>query len=104
SLEATVALNIFAAGLVAALRRDPKAELEDIWALPMKRPATAWWPPGVHAFGSVRIGAAHAPFFVVVDRAGAPSAHRAALVAGWYRFREGPQPSGTGCLPQTLIL
>ncbi|NJD65440.1 MAG: hypothetical protein FIB00_09385 [Chloroflexi bacterium] len=104
SLEATVALNVFAVGLVASLRRDPKAEIEDIWALPTRRPTTAWWPPGVHAFGSVRIGGAGTPFFVVVDRAGAPSAHRAALVAGWYRFREGPQPWGTDCLPLTLIL
>lgn len=104
SLEATVALNVFTAGLVAALRRDPKAELEDIWALPTRRPTTAWWPPGIHAFGSVRIGGAGTRFFVVVDRAGAPSAHRAALVAGWYRFREGARPWGTGCLPLTLIL
>lgn len=91
SLEATVALNVFAAGLLAASRRTPDAELDDLWTLPRTRPADAWWPPGVHAFGSFRVGTAHAPFFVFVDRAGAPSAHRATLVAGWYRFREGPQ-------------
>lgn len=104
SLEATVALNVFAAGLAAALRRDPNAELEDLWALPTRRPTIAWWPPGVQAFGSVRVGAVRAPFFVVVDRAGAPSPHRAALVAAWYRFREGPQPRATGCFPPALIL
>lgn len=104
SLEATVALNVFAADLAAALRRDPNAELEDLWALPTRRSATAWWPPGVHASGSIRIGAGRAPFFVVIDRAGAPSPHRTALVAAWYRFREGPQPRATGCFPPALIL
>lgn len=104
SLEATVALNVFAAGLVTASRRTPDAGLDDLWTLPRSRSAEAWWPPGVHAFGSFRIGTAHAPFFVFVDRAGAPSAHRATLVAGWYRFREGPQRWGTGDVPPVLIL
>lgn len=104
SLEATVALNVFAARLVAASRRTPDSGLDDLWALPRTKPTDAWWPPGVHAFGSLRIGTAHAPFFVFVDRAGAPSAHRATLVAGWYRFREGPQPWGTGDVPPVLIL
>jgi hypothetical protein len=104
SLEATVALNVFVAGLVAALRRTPDAGLDDLWALPRSSPADGWWPPGVHAFGSIRISAANAPFFVFVDRAGGPSAHRAALVAGWYRFREGPQPWGRAGLPAVVIL
>ncbi|MBI2766266.1 MAG: replication-relaxation family protein [Chloroflexi bacterium] len=104
SLEATVALNVFAAGLVTASRRTADAGLDDLWTLPRSRSADAWWPPGVHAFGSFRIGTARAPFFVFVDRAGAPSAHRATLVAGWYRFREGHQPWGTGNVPPVLIL
>ncbi len=104
SLEATVALNVFAAGLVATSRRTPDARLDDLWAFPRTKPAGAWWPPGVHAFGSIRIGADNAPFFVFVDRAGTPSAHRATSVAGWYRFREGPQPWGSADCPPILIL
>lgn len=104
ALEATVALNAFAADLVTALRRHIGSELEGFWSLPNARPADAWWPPGVHGFGSIRVGTARTPFFVFVDRAGAPSAHRATLVAGWYRFREGPQTWGSRDLPPILIL
>ncbi|MCC6387463.1 MAG: replication-relaxation family protein [Dehalococcoidia bacterium] len=104
ALEATVALNAFAADLVTALRRHIGAELEDFWSLPRVRPEDAWWPPGVHGFGSIRVGTVRTPFFVFVDRAGAPPAHRATLIAGWYRFREGRQIWGHGELPPILIL
>jgi len=101
-LEATVALNAFAAGLAASLH-SADHEVSDFHVLPVRRPQDAWWPPGVQGYGCIRTVAGAAPFFVFVDRAGAPSAHRAALIAGWYRFREGPQPWGYD-IPPILAL
>ena len=103
-LEATVALNAFAAGLVASQRRGVEAEVGDFLSLPVGRHSDAWWPPGVRAFGHLQSDAIAAPFFVVVDRAGAPNAHRSALVAGWYQFRESRQPWGRDGVPPILIL
>lgn len=102
-LEATVALNVFAAGLVASLHRSADREVADLRALPVRRPQDAWWPPGVQGYGCIRAAAGAAPFFVTVDRAGAPAAHRAVLVAGWYRFRESRQPWGSE-IPPILVL
>lgn len=102
-LEATVALNVFAAGLVASLHRSADREVADLRALPVRRPQDAWWPPGVQGYGCVCAAAGAAPFFVTVDRAGAPAAHRAALVAGWYRFRETSPPWGKD-IPPILVL
>ncbi len=101
-LEATVALNAFAAGLAASLH-SADHEVADFHVLPVRRPQDAWWPPGVQGYGCIRAVAGAAPFFVFVDRAGAPSAHRAALIAGWYRFRKGPQPWGYD-IPPILVL
>jgi len=102
-LEATVALNVFAAGLVASLHRSADREVADLRALPVRRPRDAWWPPGVRGYGCIGTTAGAAPFFVTVDRAGAPAAHRAALVAAWYRFRESSQPWGND-IPPMLVL
>lgn len=102
-LEATVALNLFAAGLVASLHRSADREVADLRALPVRRPQDAWWPPGVQGYGCIPSAAGAAPFFVTVDRAGAPAAHRAVLVAGWYRFRESRQPWGSE-IPPILVL
>ncbi|MBE7520701.1 MAG: replication-relaxation family protein [Thermoflexaceae bacterium] len=102
-LEATVALNVFAAGIVASLHRSADREVADLRALPVRRPQDAWWPPGVQGYGCIRATAGAAPFFVTVDRAGAPAAHRAALVAAWYRFRESSQPWGND-IPPILVL
>jgi len=102
-LEATVALNVFAAGLVASLHRSADREVADLRALPVRRPQDAWWPPGVQGYGCVCAAAGAAPFFVTVDRAGAPASHRAALVAGWYRFRETSPPWGND-IPPILVL
>ncbi len=102
-LEATVALNVFSAGLVASLHRSADREVADLRALPVRRPRDAWWPPGVLGYGRIAATAGAAPFFVTVDRAGAPVAHRAALVAGWYRFREKSQPWGND-IPPMLVL
>lgn len=101
-LEATIALNAFAAGLAASLH-SADHEVADFHVLPVRRPQNAWWPPGVQGYGCIRAVAGAAPFFVFVDRAGAPSAHRAALIAGWYRFREGGQPWGYD-IPPILVL
>jgi hypothetical protein len=102
-LEATVALNAFAAGLAASLHRSAYHEVSDFHVLPVRRPQDAWWPPGVQGYGCMRAVAGAAPFFVFVDRAGAPSAHRAALIAGWYRFRDSGQPWGYD-IPPILVL
>lgn len=102
-LEATVALNAFAADVVASLHRSADGAVADFHALPVRRPQDAWWPPGVQGYGCIRAVAGAAPFFVFVDRAGAPSAHRAALVAGWYRFRDSGQPWGYD-IPPILVL
>lgn len=102
-LEATVALNVFSAGLVASLHRLADREVADLRTLPVRRPQDAWWPPGVRGYGCIRATAGAAPLFVTVDRAGAPAAHRAALVAGWYRFRESSQPWGYD-IPPILVL
>lgn len=102
-LEAAAAFNTFAAALVASTHRSADREVPDLHALPMRRPQDAWWPPGVQGYGCIRAVAGAAPFFVFVDRAGAPSAHRAALIAGWYRFREGPQPWGYD-IPPIIVL
>ncbi len=101
-LEATVALNAFAAGLAASLHRSADREVADIRALPVRRPLDAWWPPGVQGYGCIRTMAGAAPFFVFIDRAGAPSAHRAALIAGWCRFRDSGQPWGYD-IPPILV-
>ncbi|MCZ7576346.1 MAG: replication-relaxation family protein [Dehalococcoidia bacterium] len=102
-LEATVAFNTFAAGLVASLRRSPEREVADFRGLPVRRPQDAWWPSGVQGYGCIRSASGAAPFFVMVDRAGTPAAHRAALIAGWYRFRDGSQRWGND-IPPILIL
>lgn len=102
-LEATVALNAFAAGLAASLHRSAYHEVSDFHVLPVRRPQDACWPPGVQAYGCMRAVVGAAPFFVFVDRAGAPSAHRAALIAGWYRFRDSGQPWGYD-IPPILVL
>ncbi len=102
-LEATVALNAFAASLAASLHRSADGEVADFHALPVRRPQDARWPPGVQGYGCVRAVAGAAPFFVFVDRAGAPSAHRAALIAGWHRFRDSRQPWGYD-IPPILVL
>src|SRR5690606_17111740 len=87
-LEATVAFNAFAGRLVSSLHRGADREVADVRSLPIRRPQDAWWPPAVQGYGCIRSAAGAAPFFVAVDRAGAPAAHRAALIAGWHRFRE----------------
>lgn len=102
-LEATVALNAFAAGLVASLHRSAEREVADFRALPVRRPQDAWWPPGVQGYGCIRSASGAAPFLVMVDRAGTPAAHRAALIAGWYRFRGGSLRWGND-IPPILIL
>lgn len=101
-LEVTVALNAFAAGLAASLHSADHAVF-DFHVLPVRRPQNAWWPPDVQGYGWIRAVAGAAPFFVFVDRAGAPSAHRAALIAAWYRFRDGGQPWGYD-IPPILVL
>lgn len=101
-LEATVVLNAFAAGLAASLH-SADHEVSDFRVLPVRRPQDAWWPPGVQGYGCIRAVDGAAPFFVFVDRAGAPSAHRAALIAGWYRFRDSDQPWGYD-IPPILVL
>lgn len=103
-LEATVALNAFAVNLVASWRRAVDMELQDIWSLPVRRPANAWWPPGVEAFGWFQSGEQAAPFFVFVDRAGTPAVHRGALVAGWHQFGDRKQPWGRDNVPPILTL
>lgn len=103
-LEATVALNAFAANLRVSQRRSAEVELGDFWSFPVGRPRDAWWPPGVHGFGYLQSGGSAAPFFVFADRAGAPAAHRAALVSGWYHFRDGGQSWGRDSLPPILVL
>ncbi|MBE7518501.1 MAG: replication-relaxation family protein [Dehalococcoidia bacterium] len=103
-LEATVALNVFAADLRSALRRSAEVDLGDFWSLPVGRPRDAWWPPGVHGFGFLQSGGSAAPFFVFIDRAGAPAAHRAALVSSWYHFRDGGQSWGRDSVPPILLL
>jgi hypothetical protein len=101
-LEATVALNAFAAGLAASLHSADR-EVSDFHVVPVRRPQDAWWPPGVQGYGCIRAVAGAAPFFVFVDRPGVPSAHRAALIAGWYRFRDSGQPWGYD-IPPILVL
>lgn len=101
-LEATVALNAFAAGLAASLYSADR-EVSDFHVLPARRPQDAWWPPGVQGYGRIRAVAGAARFFVFIDRAGAPSAHRAALIAGWYRFRDSGQPWGHD-IPPIVVL
>lgn len=104
SIEATVALNAFAAHLVVTQRRIPDRRVGDIWSTTVVRRRDAWWPPGTHGFGFLQCGGTAAPFFVVVDRAGVPPAHRSAMVAGWYRFRDGGQVWGPDSLPPILLL
>lgn len=102
-LEATVAFNAFAGRLVGSLRRGVDREVVDVRSLPIRRPQDAWWPPGVQGYGCIRSADGAAPFFVAVDRAGAPAAHRAALVAGWYRFRVDSRVWGSN-IPPILVL
>lgn len=103
-LEATAVLNGFVANLVTLQRRARDAELHEVWSLPARRPSDAWWPLGVEAFGCFRSGERIAPFFVLVDRAGTPAVHRAALIAGWYQFRDRHQHWGANSAPSILVL
>ncbi|MCZ2109416.1 MAG: replication-relaxation family protein [Dehalococcoidia bacterium] len=104
SIEATVALNAFATNLVVTQRRIADRGVGDLWSTAVARRRDAWWPPGTHGFGFLQCGDTAAPFFVVVDRAGAPPAHRSAMVAAWYRFRDGGQVWGPDSLPPILLL
>lgn len=104
SIEAAVTLNSFAANLVVMQRRVADRRVGDLWSTTVVRRRDAWWPPGTHGFGFLQCSDTAAPFFVVVDRAGAPSAHRSAMVAAWYRFRDGGQVWGPDGLPPILLL
>jgi len=103
-VEATAALNGFVANLVMFQRRSIDVDLQDVWSVPARRPSDAWWPLGVEAFGCFRSGERIAPFFVLVDRAGTPAVHRAALIAGWYQFRDRRQHWGANNAPSILVL
>jgi hypothetical protein len=103
-LEATVVLNVFAAGLVTSARRDIEIEVEDLRGLPVRRPRDAWWPGGVRAYGCLARLGGFAPFFVAVDRAGVPTEHRRALVAAWYAFCESDHVWGRDGIPPILVI
>jgi hypothetical protein len=103
-VEITVGVNRFVAELVAAHDREEAIELEDLRALPSRRPSWAWWPAGVEAYGCLRAGEIVAPFFVAWDRAGAPTAHRRKRVASWSSFRDSEQSWGSDGMPSILIV
>lgn len=103
-LETTVVLNIFAADLVASVRGGAELKVWDFRALPYRRPAVAWWPPGVQAYGCLVGPLGYAPFFVAVDRVGVPAAHRRALVASWSTFRGSCRTWGGDDIPPILVI
>ena len=103
-LETTVVLNIFAAELVASLRRVGEIRVEEFRALPTRRPWCAWWPPGVHAYGCLTGPVGYAPFFVACDQVGVPAAHRRVLVTGWAKFRGSRRAWGGDDIPPILVI
>ncbi|HWO73946.1 MAG TPA: hypothetical protein VNN21_10350, partial [Dehalococcoidia bacterium] len=103
-VEITVGVNRFAAELVAALDREEAIELEDLRALPSRRPSWAWWPADVQAYGCLRAREIVAPFFVAWDRAGAPTAHRRKRFGSWSSFRDSEQSWGRDGMPSILIV
>jgi DNA-binding PadR family transcriptional regulator len=103
-IEIMVGVNRIVAELAAALDREEAVELEDLRALPSRRPSWAWWPADVQAYGCLRAGEIVAPFFIAWDRAGAPTAHRRKRVASWSRFRDSEQPWGHDGIPSILIV
>jgi DNA-binding MarR family transcriptional regulator len=105
-LETVVALNAFFADMAEALRGDQEVSLEQVRSLPWTRGRGARrWLPGVEAYGALRSGCWQAPFLVAWDRAGAPTAHRRARVAGWYAYLASEaKPWGVEGLPPILVV
>lgn len=86
-VETTVGINRFLAELVWTAQRTVNLDVVDLRALPRRRAPGAWWPPGVDAYGCLRVGELVAPFFLAWDRAAAPNFHRRRRLSGWSAFR-----------------
>ena len=84
-LEITASVNRFAADLADDFRCAGRAELADARSLPIAvPPAGRWWLPGIEAYGCLRSGPLHAPFFLAWDRMAAPDVYRRRRLAGWF--------------------
>ena len=104
AMETAVGIN----RLFAELAEDAGVgglELVDARALPASGSAAdRWWPSGVDAYGCLRAGELHAPFFVAWDRSRAPAAHRRQRVSSGHSFMNAESPWGASGVPPTVIV
>ncbi len=104
AMEIAAGINQLFAGLAA----DPGLrglELTVARVLPaVGRAANRWWPAGVDAYGCLRAGGLHAPFFVAWDRARAPVVHRRARLATWQAFAKSTGAWGSAGAPPVVVV
>jgi hypothetical protein len=104
-VETTVVLNRFLVEAVEAASHDIEIDLADARFLPsVASREVRRWPPDIEAYGCLRWGPWLAPFFVALDRAGAPDLHRRLRVSGWYAFGESETPWTRDGLPTILVV
>ena len=105
AMEVTVGINRLFADLAANPGVDAAIELVDARALPSgPRSHDCWWPQAVDAYGCLRAGRLHAPFFVAWDRSGAPAAHRRTRISGWWQFARSENVWSIDGLPPVVVV
>jgi len=105
AMEAAVGINRLFADLAAHPGVDAAIELADARALPSgPRSHDCWWPQAVDAYGCLRAGRLHAPFFVAWDRPGAPAAHRRTRIGAWWQFARSTSVWSSGGSPPVVVV
>ena len=102
----TVGVNRFIAALATDSRQSGLAELIDGRSLPLALPPSErWWLPRTDAYGCLRAGPLHGPFFLAWDRAAAPDLFRRRRAAAWSAARTAvSQHWGAEGLPPLLVI
>ena len=105
AMEVAVGINRLFADLAANPVVDAAIELVDARALPSgPRSHDYWWPQAVDAYGCLRAGRLHAPFFVAWDRSGAPAAHRRTRIGAWWQFARSTNVWSIGGSPPIVVV
>jgi len=105
AMEVAVGINRLFADLAANPGVDAAIKLADARALPSgSRSHDYWWPQAVDAYGCLRAGRLHAPFFVAWDRSGAPAAHRRTRISAWWQFARSKSVWSVGGPPPIVVV
>ncbi len=105
AMEVAVGINRLFADLAVNPGVDAAIELADARALPSgTRSRDCWWPQAVDAYGCLRAGRLHAPFFVAWDRSGAPATHRRTRISAWWQFARSKSVWSTGGPPPIVVV